>query len=581
LTINSKRDPTGTILWVFPLISVLAGCGLSTSQVYLHSADTQKSTQQAKDDFGKIKVDQYFSDQKKEFADFAKQEDTAVSDYLVAARDRQLTLLLRRDQVSQVFAPPKDFDAPRTTLESTIKARLKRVIGGGEYDDQQLDDLRHAPQLFHTYRATTYGFADTAEHDRQEYLKLRLITDVRPTDCSKIDLGLGANRAWCDKLSTPVTAEDFYDQLKCDCDDIKSRGQTPEYLAASKEMYSATSGDLGDVDSAINAINQQISDDNQKAAEIQRAIKDLSQAPEKTTQQELQSQHDSLRNELNGASGAAKFMGAKEISAILEQILAADLSSAAQSSGSESTGSASSSPAPGGTDSGGTPAKAPESPITRGAIAVLQTTKALAGISDAFATQPRINRINSVLIALAEQHQYMDMAKLDIDYQNNRFAILSAEREALILEVGELATAERLLRSLPNSRVDGFAELMNQAPAARKETIGATLSAYETSWNQGQIPFKVMQFQEVQLERAYITTVHQPAHARSQTPIDIVSWRPPHITISCVYRGKPVSPPCELLKTSSGGYVNAIFQGPDGAPTIGIVIRAEYTSSTL
>jgi hypothetical protein len=503
LTIRWKRIGRA-ILWVFPLVSVLAGCGLSTSQVYLHRADMQKSTQQAKDDFGKIKVDQYFSDQKKQFAAFAKQEDTGVTDYLIAARDRQMTLLLRRDQVSQVFAPPKDSDAPRATLETIVEARLLRITGSSNYDDQQLDNLRNAPQLFHTYRASTSGFTDTAQHDRREYLQLRENTDIRATDCSQIDPGLATDRAWCDKLPTPVTAEDFYDQLKCDCDDIKTRGKTQEYLAASKELYSATSGDLGDLNKAINALNQQISDDNRKAAEIERAIKDLSQAPAKTTQLELQTDLDSLKSKLNGANGAAKFMRAKQLSGILEQILAADLSSAAQSPGSKSASSASSSPAPGGTgSSGGAPTKASGSPITPGTVAVLQTTKALAGISDAFATQPRISRINSVLIALAEQRQYMDMAKLDIDYQNNRLAILSAEREALISEIAELATAERLLRSLPNSKVDGFAELMNQAPAARKETIGATLSAYETSWNQGQIPFKVMQFQEVQLERAY------------------------------------------------------------------------------
>lgn len=502
--ITSTRAGTGVVLRVLPLVSILAGCGLSTSQVYLHNADMQKSTQQAKDDFGKIKVDQYFSDQQKQFADFAKQEDTAVTDYLIAARDRQMTLLLRRDQVSQVFAPPAQSDAPRATLETIITARLKQITGSGTYDDDQLDNLRNAPQLFHTYRATTSGFTDTAKHDRQEYLKRRMNTDVRTTDCSQIAPGLATDRGWCDKLPTPATAEDFYDQLKCDCDDIKTRGKTPEYLAASKELYAATSGDLGEVDGAINALNKQITDDNRKAAEIERAIKNLSQAPAKTTQQELQTGLDSLKIKLGDASGAAKLMGAKEISGILEKILAADLLSAAQSPGSKSASSASSSPAPGGTDSsGGAPTKASGSPITPGTIAVLQTTKALAGISDAFATQPRINRINSVLIALAEQRQYMDMAKLDIDYQNNRLAILSAEREALISEIAELATAERLLRSLPNSKVDGFAELMNRAPAARKETIGATLSAYETSWNQGQIPFKVMQFQEVQLERAY------------------------------------------------------------------------------
>lgn len=517
LTINSKRDTNRAVLWLLPLFAILAGCGVSTSQIYLHSGNVQKTTQQAKDDFGKIKVAQYFSDQQKQFTAFAKQEDTAVTDYLIAARDRQMTLLLRRDQVSQVFAPPTESDAPRGTLEIIIKARLFQITGSRDYDDQQLDNLRNASQLFHTYRATTGGFTDTAEHDRREYLASRPNTDVRSTDCSKIDPGLSTDRKWCDKLPTPVTAEDFYDQLKCDCDDIKTRGKTKEFLAASKELYSATSGVLGDIDRTINTLNQQISDDNRRAAEIERAIKDLSLAPEKTTQQELQGELDSLKSKLNGADGAAKFVGAKEISWILEQILAADLSNAAQSRGSKSAASASAFPAPGATDSAdAAPVKTSASSITPGTIAVLRTTKALAGISDAFATEPRINRTNSVLVALAEQRQYMDMAELDIDYQNNRLAILSAEREALISEIAELATAERLLRSLPNSKVNGFAELMKQAPAARKETIGATLAAYETSWNQGQIPFKVMQFQEVQLERKYNVDIAEKTAANWQ-----------------------------------------------------------------
>jgi hypothetical protein len=218
-----------------------------------------------------------------------------------------------------------------------------------------------------------------------------------------------------------------------------------------------------------------------------------------------------LKTALSGAKGFAKFAGASEISKILEEILAGDLSSSTTVSSSSDIASTDSGTSTGGTASGGDAVSGSstgisgksQTQVTSGTIAVLKSTRALAGISDAFAKEPRMERVNSVLIAIAEQRQNLDMANLDIDYEKKQLYLLYAEAQALITEVGQLATTKLLLPHISGSAANGFTSLMDRASADQRDVIGATLAAYEASWNEGQIPFWVLQFQEVQLYRAF------------------------------------------------------------------------------
>ncbi len=57
--------------------------------------------------------------------------------------------------------------------------------------------------------------------------------------------------------------------------------------------------------------------------------------------------------------------------------------------------------------------------------------------------------------------------------------------------------------SIVGTRANGFAGLMEHASINERDTIGATLAAYEASWNEGQIPYWVLRFEIVQLYREY------------------------------------------------------------------------------
>jgi len=491
---------------------VFGGCSTSTPQVYLHSARLQKNTQQTKDDFRKIKVDQYFGDQQKQFTAFAAQEDAAVTDYLVASRNRQLTLLLRTDPVS--FAYKTQLSVPTATLRKIVDSRLQQITGHpdgaghGDYNQEQLELLRVGPAALLDAKVaieidrTFYQDALGAFNNIKEAKEAK---DDRPTDCDVIPL----DQAACKRATNSIgdTPDQAYDQLVCKCVILARRIHDAAQITS--QYYDLKDGsELAVVNVGIKTLQDSINKEKDDAKQIADLIKRLKDSGQGTFQQDF----DNLAKKLTAAKGFAKFTGATEISKILEAILAGDLSSSTSTS-SSSGGDTSSG---GGTSTDGTASRGAagsssgtgksgksQTPVTRGTIAVLKSTRALAGISDAFAEEPRIERVNSVLIAIAEQRQNLDMANLDIDYENKHLYLLYAEAQALLTEVGQLATTKLLLPHIPGARANGFTGLMEYASADQRDVIGATLAAYEASWNEGQIPFWVLQFKEVQLYRAF------------------------------------------------------------------------------
>jgi hypothetical protein len=214
------------VLLLVPLIIVLEGCSASTPQVYLHSATVQKSTQQTKDDFGKIRVEQYFSDQQKQYSAFAAHEDAAVIDYLVASRNRQLTLLVRTDPVSLVYVQRRA--APTSTLKNIVDSRLEQITGhpdiegANDYSTDQLEHLRDGPRALLNAEVSRKADLKFYNHDLSVFKERKGAGDKRPTACSQV----GVHPEAC--LSGPpgaagATADQAYDQLLCDCARIARR----------------------------------------------------------------------------------------------------------------------------------------------------------------------------------------------------------------------------------------------------------------------------------------------------------------------------------------------------------------------
>ncbi len=534
------------------LLTELGACGLSLprvalpSQVYLHSSDTQKATQQAKDDFGKIQVDQYFSDQQKGFTAFISQEDTAVTAYLVALRNRDFANLLRTDPLS------RNEETPRSTLDSLINARLDHITGSHTYTDKELQLLRNGPRAVQNHNSNL-ALTTFVTDMRQKYLDSRPPGDLRQTDCALIPDSSIPNILECSQLPQPKSANDYYQQLVCECGRLSMTDKTSNYNATVALLGRSRKGDWTDVNKQITDSNQRIADESKKAKEIQCIISELKHTPDKTcpadlaqspeaVHQNLQNIITSLQNALaetkttpappssasasptSGAAatpkanvspsasptsavgGTARLSAAKGIAGILEDILSAQLSSAApKASAPEST----SSPAPGGTNAANasTSPSSSSSPAATASPSINQDAEAALKAVGALANQKSGSSVNSVLVALAAQQQEMDMAQLQIDYSKKLVTVLAAERAALISEVSGLAEAKLNLKNVPNSRSDGLAGLIESGPPANKSAIGATLSAYNTSWIQGQIPFKVMQFKEIQLQRQYAVDV--------------------------------------------------------------------------
>lgn len=155
-------------------VPLLGGCGASRphlpplSQVYLHSDDTEKATQKAKDDFGKIQVAQYFSAQQKEFATFAGQEDAAVTEYLIELRNLNFAELLRENPLAtsdsdstqkaeQGRGSARHENLQLSNLRSAVNDNLKKITGLNVADEKNLNLLREAPRDFQREQVSQCG----------------------------------------------------------------------------------------------------------------------------------------------------------------------------------------------------------------------------------------------------------------------------------------------------------------------------------------------------------------------------------------------------------------------------------------
>lgn len=438
-------------------IALLQGC----ASLYLHSSDMEARTQAAKDDLAKINIDKTFTEAKARLDAFAVDEEAGVLAYAVAQRDAEIAGLVRPNLLRERKTSSID------TLQANVAARARQVLGdSGKLADRNVADLPQTIDLLTEDADVNRSFYLLAV---KEFGALAGDKDTRATTCDTTPPRAPAG-------TTPVDVA--YERLVEACAALNAATAT---LAQARKNLAPTAGSelavvAGKAKRSLDIMTEQAA----AAGRIQAAIKKLQEEPPSNAK-ELEAQIDKIRALLGKAKGLAAAAGAEEISKILEGLLAADLSAKPAAD------------AP------------PPSALTKGTLAVLELTTALAKASDAFSAQPQVVRVNSTLLALAEQRQALDMAKLTIEQQRAEAQLYAAEELALIREVALLSTTHRIaigmLRDV--NALDGFAPLASRNDAARQGAGGA-LAAYVDSWNQGRIPYIVLRFREYQVERDYI-----------------------------------------------------------------------------
>lgn len=441
----------------------LAGC---TSLPYLHSNETEIATQGAKDAAGNIKVDQNFADTKKQLASFATREDQAVADYLIASRDRQLASLVRNDVLEKSGGTAID------RLQIFVNGRFKKIIGK-KPDNDLLSKLRDFPKKLSLIRVEwdlNHSFYDSALRD---FTDEKDQADVLPTDCSNAVLKPPS------ELPTVSVADIAYIRLVKACIGISDaeKKENEAHIILSPSNGSALSNVFNETDKALTEIKKE----EDEAAKIEHLIDEIERLskPDQSAQKELTEKITEAQTRLKEAKGFAKFAGAKRLSKSLEEILTANLETTSTN----------------------------DSKTTQKTAAILKLTDSLALASDAFQDEPQINRVNSVLIAITEQRQKRDVALLNISSQKDLLRIYEAKQTALIQELAQLSITQRILNDEQkkislNGDGGGFAVI---PPGAKKPgpVVGSMLAAYAASWNQGQIPYQILRFKEVQVKRAY------------------------------------------------------------------------------
>lgn len=146
-------------------------------------------------------------------------------------------------------------------------------------------------------------------------------------------------------------------------------------------------------------------------------------------------------------------------------------------------------------------ASAAPSPIGAQAQAFLQLIAATEQAGNVFSSQPRIQRINALLVALAEASHSLRMAQLAADREMDQLRVAEAKLIASAGQLSSLSEARRLINGgLPQDRA--FATVRLGGTPEQRNAVGAALAAYADSWNIGEIPYQVLVFRQIQIDRA-------------------------------------------------------------------------------
>jgi hypothetical protein len=439
----------------------------------LHDPALESATAQIKTDFDGISAPSMFAEQRRALEEFAKAEDLAVADFGAAQRDEAMLSILRPPSLAERRSG-SDMNFAEL-VRGDLGSVYRPADGSGTWPQAELDLLGSAQARITRFnQQKAYNAAAAAEQAKA--FKADAPDDKRPTDCAKVaepPSGLPSESA--------SLADQQYFVLQGYCslwrharDYEDERGSTDQSLAS---LFAKASGELGSVRKQIKEAQQLQDAEATKSAELQAEVKRLlkaeADAPASTVEQ-LDQKIAKAAQLLEYAPPAARRVGLEELADTLEAALASELGSEAAS---------------------------PSPALTAQVAAILRLLRASAGTADAYSNRPNIDRASALLIGLAKLRHEAKVADISVRQEQQRLRLLDAQQEALLIRAEQLARAHQVLRDHAPSSASGLADLRSLGGTKGRAASDA-IAAYQIAWNAGEIPYRVLQFRVVQVDRS-------------------------------------------------------------------------------
>jgi hypothetical protein len=437
----------------------VAGCG-----VYLHDAQLQSTTAEAKTTFDSLGTPQLFAAQRQNLMTAGQQEDAAVAAYAVALRNETVLTLLRPSGRVAVGVDPvtRLRDRVRDELAFVYRAATPPAL---PWTSEELTDLENAPLAVLNNRQYRASSQSTLGGAIREFRRIAP-DDSRPIDCDRV------SAPQLDADGLPIwpqeEREHAYYRIQLDCREVR--------------FASVTSPVLGRATGELKRVRDELAESRRqseaRAAEARRLQAAIKAALETQAQQPapdldaLNRQIAPLLTQLDRASALARTVGLQEIADVLETRVVAELRS--------------------------TPSTLAENAQAAAALRLINATQAAA---TAFGSEPDAQRAGALLIGLAMVRHDLNMARTEVAFQEQQQLLLERQLTALMLRASHLARAHRILEAHAISAAGGLADIRSISNPRTRVAASDALTAYVAAWNSGEIPYHVLRYRVIQARR--------------------------------------------------------------------------------
>ncbi|MGH6613738.1 hypothetical protein [Sphingomonas sp.] len=452
---------------------LVTGCS-----AYLHHPARAIATADLQTKFGALATPAYFAAQEKNLADFAQREDKALADLLVTSRDYRLLNIIK----------------PASTVSNTKATpvmRLTELVGGdleASYGTKVLTPDQ-AKTLMTSRFTKDLAVRTTAFNER------RVATTARSYKAAGGGLAVDCPTVVASAApgAPPINHPDAsqtqrYGQLVQACQALGQRKALAKDCDPRQDGRPVIGGNLAMVCDQIAAL-----------AEDKVLAKDKTPAKEKALAErkaQLERAENALKEAMKAANPSDEGKGLQEAIDFLKSIdglptderLAKVLTTIDAVFGSELEASL------GTLDD---KAKTVLPKATEPLINALELLEAIRALEAQAAARP-LDQPSALLIGMAKIRHDLNIVAIDLDTAKQQQALLLDEAALLRAQLYYLAQAQQALCG--RSAACGPVATGRAAPSAQAFDEG--LSYYVRSQNAGGIPFEILRFREIQLQRA-------------------------------------------------------------------------------
>lgn len=463
------------------LLAASAAVSLSGCGAYLHDAGLKTSTAGLKTSFEGLKAPEVFAELEQRQQAFATEEDRAVALESVTARNSSLLGVIRTPSIPASL-PDSGRRTAMDSFSEEVRDELHRIYGGtqiAELDETTINRLFNAPDL--------------------EIRAARRRSDLQPNLPEEVAGFLDEQKRYNDQLQPGQPK----DQRKTDCKSVLERPR-PGMATVLDQAYlivwntcqaleqvnvagpgtgrgllasASSDSELGQIQAELTALNSAKSRAEEQKRQLAASIKAIDDKSRKqgSSLADLNGDIQRFNEILRRADPYAKEAGLESLSALIEDLLAAELKPEGTSIPSDTT--------------------------IRGAAA-LQMLRAAAEAKDTFSGQPRVARTNELLLAAARARHDLRMVQVEIARDEALRRNYEAQAVALLTKAAHLARTYVILRETPLMTAGDFATARNSRRPAVKAAAGEAMASYLAAWNYGEIPRRVLSFRNIQIRRA-------------------------------------------------------------------------------